>query len=99
MLAQLLRNASEHGASRVVMDVNGDEDSPCLRVADDGNGISTGNADRIFEPFFTTRRETGGTGMGLSVVRNILQAQRANTALVPALQGTAFLISFGPAPR
>lgn len=98
VLAQLLRNAVEHGASRVALEVDGDEDTPVLRIADNGRGISSGNAQRVFEPFFTTRRETGGTGMGLPVVRNVLQAHRAAIALMPAPQGTVFQITFQPNP-
>jgi signal transduction histidine kinase/CheY-like chemotaxis protein len=38
-------------------------------VADDGSGIPEDTIDRVFEPFFSTKRERGGTGLGLSMVR------------------------------
>jgi two-component system, OmpR family, sensor kinase len=90
-LTQLLANAAQHGAGRVVM-VAGD--APELIVEDDGPGISDGNRDRIFAPFFTTRRETGGTGMGLNIAQAILQAQGAEIMLLPERPGAAFLIRF-----
>ena len=93
VLGQLLRNAAEHGAGRVVLSA-GAEPGPWVEVADDGRGISVGNASRVFEPFFTTRREDGGTGMGLSVVRNLLEAHRAGIVLLPSDRGARFRIEF-----
>jgi PAS domain S-box-containing protein len=40
--------------------------------SDDGAGIPESIADRIFEPFVTTRRGSGGTGLGLHIVFNIV---------------------------
>ncbi len=39
-----------------------------IRVADTGCGMPEGIRARIFEPFFTTKQDSGGTGLGLSVV-------------------------------
>ena len=51
-----------------------------VTVADDGPGISTGNAAQVFEPFFTTRRDMGGTGMGLAIVQTLLLAHGGQIA-------------------
>ena len=40
-----------------------------LTVRDTGNGIAPDLLSRVFEPFFSTKRERGGTGLGLSMVR------------------------------
>jgi signal transduction histidine kinase len=40
-----------------------------LSVRDRGPGLPAGTLDRIFGPFFTTR--SGGTGLGLAVVRHV----------------------------
>lgn len=67
-----------------------------VRIADDGPGISTPDRDRVFEPFYTTRREEGGTGMGLSIVRALLQACGGSIQLDAVERGTAFEIRFAP---
>jgi signal transduction histidine kinase len=43
-----------------------------IRIADNGCGIPAGNLSRVFEPFFTTREVGQGTGMGLTVAREIV---------------------------
>ena len=45
-----------------------------ITVADDGEGVSPNNRAQIFDSFFTTRRDSGGTGMGLAIVRAMLDA-------------------------
>lgn len=81
VLGQMLRNAVEHGARQVALEAEMTASGPILDICDDGAGISTGNETRIFEPFFTTRRDLGGTGMGLAIVRNLLTAHRARIIL------------------
>ena len=44
-----------------------------LEVEDDGPGIAANVLPRIFDPFFTTKLDTRGTGLGLTVVREILR--------------------------
>ncbi|MEO6012935.1 MAG: HAMP domain-containing sensor histidine kinase [Devosia sp.] len=90
VFGQLIRNAGEHGASAI--EINAAREDGFLRiiVADNGAGISPGNRDRIFEPFFTTRRESGGTGMGLQIVRSMLAAHAGTIALLPSETGASF---------
>jgi signal transduction histidine kinase len=93
VLGHLLRNAAENGATEVTLHTEPDR----LTVQDNGPGLSCGNADRAFEPFFTTRRDTGGTGMGLTLVSSLLQAHRATITLQPSQGGATFRIGFARA--
>ena len=90
VLTQLLGNAEAHGAQKVWLNASGST----LDIRDDGPGISAGNRDRVFDPFFTTRREQGGTGMGLSIVRSLIQARGGRIALHPEGPGARFVIDF-----
>ena len=51
----------------------------CLSVIDSGVGLEPSQTQSIFEPFYTTRQHAHGTGIGLTVVRNIIL--RMNGAL------------------
>jgi two-component system, sensor histidine kinase LadS len=44
-----------------------------LECADEGIGIDPELLEKVFEPFFTTKRESGGTGLGLSVAIGIVR--------------------------
>jgi signal transduction histidine kinase len=44
-----------------------------VRVIDDGKGIPNDIVNRIFDPFFTTKPVGKGTGLGLDIVRRLVQ--------------------------
>lgn len=45
----------------------------CIGVADTGAGIDAAIINKIFEPYFTTKEKGTGTGLGLSVISNIVK--------------------------
>ncbi|QLA16894.1 PAS domain S-box protein [Desulfolutivibrio sulfoxidireducens] len=66
-----------------------------LTVSDTGHGMSPTCLERIFEPFFSTKARTGGVGLGLSVVQNIVARLRGalDVESEPG-KGTSFHIFF-----
>ena len=47
-------------------------------IEDSGSGIPEDVIDKIFDPFFTTKKVGEGTGLGLYIVKNIINAHRAD---------------------
>jgi two-component system, NtrC family, sensor histidine kinase HydH len=74
VLLNLLLNALQilPVGGRVEIEVRREADTMVLEVADDGPGIAPDLYDRVFDPFFTKRE--GGIGLGLAVVRQIVEA-------------------------
>jgi PAS domain S-box-containing protein len=63
-------------------------------VADTGHGIPREDLPRIFNPFFTTKEEGKGTGLGLTVVHNIVQEHGGSIAVdSEPSKGTTFTIT------
>jgi signal transduction histidine kinase len=90
VLQHLAANAEQHGARALRVAVSAEGDVARLIVEDDGAGISPGNRERVFDPFFTTRRGEGGTGMGLAIVRSMLEAHRGSIQLSDSQTGAKF---------
>jgi signal transduction histidine kinase len=73
-LLNLLVNAAQSGQGSGVIRVEAaaTRDGLRIRVEDRGRGIEPNDLARVFVPFFTTR--VGGNGLGLSIVRRIVEA-------------------------
>ena len=90
VFGHLADNAARHGAATLRLDAALVREGLRVRVADDGPGIPDRDRGRVFEPFFTTRREGGGTGMGLSIVRALLCGCGGSIILAAAERGATF---------
>ncbi len=100
-LANLVGNALEAGGdgTRVLVRF---ESTPSgglrCQVRDDGPGIPEKLRERVFEPFFTTR--AAGTGLGLAVVRAVVEAHGGRARAAAAPEGGALVeIELPPAGR
>ncbi|MGD2182277.1 PAS domain S-box protein [Lusitaniella coriacea] len=72
-----------------------DTESVCIRIRDNGSGISEEIEHRIFDPFFTTKEVGKGTGLGMSISYQIV-CERHNGLLecVSSLgEGTEFIVT------
>jgi len=64
-------------------------------IEDNGSGISEDDLTHVFDPFFTTREVGAGTGLGLSVTRDILTAHQAQIRIESRVGvGTRITLSF-----
>jgi len=70
-VGNMLYNISKHNSFVIIY------------IRDTGQGIDDSAIERIYDPYFTTRKKSGGTGLGLSVVYN----------LVTEINGTINIIS------
>lgn len=61
---------------KVLLKLDQDADKTLIQVMDNGKGIDAALQKDIFEPFFTNR--AGGVGLGLAIVRQILEAHQGN---------------------
>ncbi|MDD5077868.1 MAG: transporter substrate-binding domain-containing protein [Candidatus Omnitrophica bacterium] len=73
LLMNALQASSEEG--RIILRTRFEEEEGeiIIEVEDSGSGISPEALNKLFDPFFTTKRGKGGTGLGLSVVKNIVE--------------------------
>ena len=72
LLENLFRNAIEHGGEEVTVTVGSLANSQGFYVADNGSGISQEDRESVFEHGYST--STTGTGFGLSIVKEIVNA-------------------------
>ncbi len=100
VLINLMRNATQANASRIVVEsrIRSGERVE-ITVVDDGTGIAPDVQASVFAPFFTTRPESG-SGLGLSIAREILLDHGGTLELVRSdRDGTTFRIELPLAVR
>ncbi len=82
-LANLLHNAIKYGNRAHVVISDGTDVR--IRIRDEGNGIPDEHLQQVFEPFFrvesSRNRDTGGTGLGLCIARDIAQSHGGSIEL------------------
>lgn len=72
-VTNLLRNAFHASSGRVLLSARQGPQAVALTVEDDGPGIRAVDRESVFEPFYTTKPSGQGTGLGLAMVRSIMQ--------------------------
>ncbi|MBE2260134.1 MAG: PAS domain S-box protein [Rhodobacteraceae bacterium] len=101
VIANLVGNSLVHGFAgidegRIEIEAHAlDDDRVVLRYSDNGVGIAEATLNRIFEPFFTTRLGQGGSGLGLYIVYNLVNAVLGGTIEVESAPsaGTTFTLT------
>jgi len=100
VLINLLQNATQamSNGGQIRLELEAGNNVAILKVDDSGPGIQQNLYEKIFEPFFSTRIE--GAGLGLAVVKNLLDSAGAKIAIGPSqtLGGVSFTMEFQSIP-
>lgn len=103
IMTNLILNSLIHGfenkeSGEITISIQQLEERMWARIeyVDNGHGISRENVDKIFDPFFTTKRGRGGSGLGMNIVRNLVEKTLNGTIEVHSDtgQGVRFVIEF-----
>lgn len=96
VLDNLLENAARHGDGTITVSLRQDPDGVVLAVSDEGPGVPVHQATRVFGRFWKGP-DRGSTGLGLYVVRGLVEAHGGRVALVPPETGGArFVVVLPP---
>ncbi|NVK03937.1 MAG: cyclic nucleotide-binding domain-containing protein [Flavobacteriia bacterium] len=87
-------DAMENGGGSLVIKAENDEHYVRVRIRDTGPGIPDDVLTHIFEPFYTTKPQGQGTGLGLDIVKKILNQHNAEVRVETQPGNTEFTISF-----
>ena len=77
IITNLVMNSLKHGfegiaSGEIKIDVDIDRDIAIFRYSDNGIGMDQETKEKMFDPFFTTKRGTGGSGLGMHIVYNLV---------------------------
>ena len=94
ILINLIKNALQAGAKNICVSAKmGKDDETIVRVANDGDPIPAAAQEQIFIPFYTTKKD--GSGIGLSISRQIMRNHNGSIELVRSDEGqTIFELLF-----
>jgi signal transduction histidine kinase len=100
VIINLVNNAYLHaftGMPGGVLQIGAAQDDSMLhiRFSDNGVGIAEENLVRLLEPFFSTRVGDGGTGLGMTIVDNLVRKTLGGTLEISSTpgQGSTFTVS------
>lgn len=99
VLTNLMVNSLMHGfddGRAGVIDLAARQDGDMLEMiySDNGKGIPVELHSQVFEPFFTTRRGSGGSGLGLNIVHNIIHRTLGGTLAMDSQRGRGVHFTF-----
>ncbi|MGR9284950.1 sensor histidine kinase [Rhizobium johnstonii] len=86
-LTNLIQNGVEHGGNEVIVRVNGTS----LEVEDNGVGIPGEEHERVLEPFHRLRPRSSGTGLGLNLVKQVVDHHGGRITIAEAPSGGAIV--------
>lgn len=94
-LANLVQNAVEHGGDAIIVRI----DAASVEVEDNGQGIPKEEHERVLEPFHRLRPHSSGTGLGLNLVKQVVDHHCGRISIAKAETGGAIVRIEFPAAR
>lgn len=97
VILNLVNNAVDamEGGGELTVTTSGTGKGVEICIQDNGSGIAPEYRDHIFDPFFTTRSAKKGTGLGLTIVQDIVQRYGGRIAVESEMgKGAAFTVWF-----
>lgn len=95
MITNLIQNgiqASRQGKQpKIVVDIIKEIKSVKIKFIDNGIGIPESIQSKVFEPKFTTK--TKGMGLGLGIVKNIIDSHNGTIKYETGKKGTTFIVT------
>ena len=65
-----------------------------ITIADNGEGMTTETKERLYENFFTTKPMNQGTGLGMGIVRDIIEEKHGGKVTFDSQEGTGTTFTF-----
>jgi len=95
-VTNLVQNAIDHGgkAGRIAISVR---PPAVIEVLDEGDGVPTSERERIFEPFYRLHPQDHGAGLGLNLVRDLMQLHGGKVEVLDGNPGGACFRMIFPA--
>ena len=72
VLNSLLHGFEDIEEGQIEIKIQRSADYAVLEYSDDGKGMSEDVVKQVFDPFYTTRRGSGGSGLGMHIVYNLV---------------------------
>jgi signal transduction histidine kinase len=100
ILTNIIANAIKYHNPRcekqlIGISVDQENDHYLMKIEDNGMGISEESKSRIFEMFFRASEKSSGSGLGLYIVKEIVQRMGGSIHVESTLgQGSSFIIQF-----
>jgi len=74
LITNALDAVKDKERKEITIDIKPEGENVQITISDNGSGITPENLKKIFNPFFTTKPAGKGTGLGLPIVKNIINA-------------------------
>jgi len=101
VLFNIIRNAAQamdKKQGKIVVSGFSENGSAVVRIADNGTGIPQDKIEQVFNPFYTTKAPGKGTGLGLFIVKQVVERNKGTIAVESEVGvGTTFTLRF-PTP-